>query len=324
MRPIVPCLFVFAVGWWCGRGGAARPAEAAPLASLADVIARADPSVVHVSVQMQGRSPVSRDDGIGSGFVFSADGLICASRHVVAGARQVLVDVVGHGTVAATVVGHDDAVDLTVLRVPVQGLVPLAVGDSRALRVGDPVLAAGSPYRLPHSWSAGIVSGLHRRQVAVDPRAYEDFIQTDAAANLGSSGGPLLDASGRAVGVLTQILTRAGGFQGITLATPIEPVLQAARRIAGARERPSLGIVVREVGGSGGGLEITRVQPGSLAEAAGLAVGQVVRRVNDAPMTTPDELQRVLWALVPGDVLRITVSDRSDARTSRLLEIRIP
>ena len=311
MRSSLPWLLVFVLGWWSGRGDPTRSAAAEPLPAFADVIARVDPSIVHVSVQMQGRAPnASRDDGIGSGFVFGADGLICASRHVVAGARAVSVDVAGHGTVAAEIVGHDDALDLTVLRVPLRGLVPLAVGDARTLRVGDWVLAAGSPFRLSHSWSAGIVSGLHRRQVALEPRAYEDFIQTDAAANLGSSGGPLLDASGRVVGVLTQILTRSGGFQGISLATPIEPVLQAARRIAGAQARPSLGVVVRAAGGAGGGLEITRVNAGSPAESAGLTVGDVVRSVDGVAVNTPDDLQRALWAQAPGARAKLAVVRR--------------
>jgi serine protease Do len=322
MRSSVPWLLVFVLGWWIGRSGPPRSALAEPLPALADVIARADPSVVHVSVQTHGRTPAaSRDDGIGSGFVFSAEGLVLTSRHVVAGARAVFVDVLGHGTVPAEVVGHDDAVDLTVLRVPLRGLVPLALGDSRTLRVGDPVVAAGSPFRLSHSWSAGIVSGLHRRQVAVDPRAYEDFIQTDAAANLGSSGGPLLDASGRVVGVLTQILTRAGGFQGITLATPVEAVVEAARRILGSGEpaRPSLGVVVREAGSPGaGGLEITRFHPGSPAAAAGLLVGDLVVGVDGAPVRTTAEFQRAIWGRAAGTSVRVGVR-----RGTQALEVAV-
>jgi serine protease Do len=220
------------------------------------------------------------------------------------------VEVPGRAAVAAQVLGHDESVDLTVLRVPLQGLRPLAVGDSRALRVGDWVLSAGSPFRLPRSYSAGIVSGLHRTQVALEPRAYEDFIQTDAAANLGSSGGPLLDAQGRAVGMLTQIMTRSGGFQGVSLATPIEPVLAAARRILGggsAGTPATLGIVVEErrTGGSGLGVQITRFLPGSAAQAAGLQVGDLITEVDGSATGSTARVQEVLRGRRAGDRVRV-------------------
>ena len=304
MRTALPWLLVLVLAWRLGQAGAApepAPVPATTAQGFADAVARAEPSIVHVSVQTHGTpARSSRDDGVGSGFVLSADGVVLTSRHVVAGARAILVEVPQRGTVEAQLLGHDESVDLTVLRVPLQGLVPLATGDSRALRVGDWVLSVGSPFRLPRSWSAGIVSGLHRTQVALEPRAYEDFIQTDAAANLGNSGGPLLDAQGRAVGVLTQILTRSGGFQGIALATPIEAVLAAASRIlqrGGGASPATLGIVVEErsTGGSGAGVEITRFLPGSAAQAAGLRVGDVIVQIDG---------QRVGSAALVQDVLR--------------------
>jgi serine protease Do len=314
MRTALPWLLVLALVWRLGQAGAAPAPAPAPAPGFADAVARAEPSIVHVSVQTHGTPPrSSRDDGVGSGFVFGADGIVLTSRHVVAGARAIFVDVPGRGTVEAQVLGHDETVDLTVLRVPLQGLTPLALGDSRALRVGDWVLSVGSPFRLQRSWSAGIVSGLHRTQVAVEPRAYEDFIQTDAAANLGNSGGPLLDAQGRAVGVLTQILTRSGGFQGVALATPIEAVLASASRIVargGDAPPATLGIVVQErgVGGSGLGVEITRFQPGSAAQAAGLQVGDLITEVDGQRTGSTVLVHDVLRAHRAGDRVRVKYS----------------
>jgi S1-C subfamily serine protease len=193
--------------------------------------------------------------------------------------------------------------------VPLSGLAALAVGDSATLAVGDWVLACGSPYALTRSWSAGIVSGLHRRGVAPNPRTYEDFIQTDAAANLGNSGGPLLDASGRVVGVVTQILTRAGGFQGISLATPIEPVLAAARRIAGGlppAAREGLGISVVE-STARGGLELTQVREGGVAALAGLRAGDRITSIDGLAVRTADDLQRVLLGKRSGEAVTLHV-----------------
>lgn len=313
MRAILPWLAVLVLASWWGRAAAGPASPTGPSPSgFADVVARADPSVVHVAVNVHdGPRGPSRDDGVGGGFVLTADGALVTSRHVVAGARSVFVEVGGRPAVPAQIVGHDESVDVTVLRVPLQGLTPLEAGDSRALRVGDWVLSAGSPFALPHSWSAGIVSALHRRHVAVDPRTYEDFIQTDAAANLGSSGGPLLDAQGRAVGMVTQILTRSGGFQGVALATPIEAVLAAARAILGRNGAPppSLGIVVAErgTGGSGVGVEITRFLPGSAAQAAGLVVGDLITEVDGHPAASTSSVQDALRGRSPGERIRLRI-----------------
>ncbi len=284
------------------------PASAGGPADFRDAVARAERSIVHVAVTLPDGAARSRDDGVGAGFVLSADGLVATSRHVVQGARVIAVDVPGHGVVAGQVLGHDDSVDLTLLRVPLTGLVPLEAGRSADLAPGQWVLAVGSPFRLARSWSVGIVSGLHRAQVAVDPRSVEDFIQTDATANLGNSGGPLLDASGRVVGVVTQILSRSGGSQGVTLATPIERVLAAVQRLtSGAGPRASLGATVRAVAAPGVGVEVLRLAPGSAAEAAGLRPGDRVEALDGAPVPDPDALQRLIGARRPGERVRLRV-----------------
>jgi serine protease Do len=311
MHRFLPLALFFDAGWAASRGpGAPAPAGAAPPPTLADVVAAADAGVVHVTTALGLASPPgSRDDAVGSGFVYDADGLVLTNRHVLRGAKQVHVSIAGRGTFEAEVLGQDEATDVALLRVPLRGLSPLPAGDARSLRVGDWVLAAGSPYHLEHSWSVGIVSGLHRSNVGVNPKGYEDFIQTDAAANLGNSGGPLLDASGRVVGMVTAILTRAGGHQGVTLATPIDAVLDAAARLSGrGGARPSLGAVVRELdsrGAAGTGLEVTRFYAGSAAEAAGLRPGDVIESVDGAVVTRAADLQRIVWAKPAGTVFLV-------------------
>jgi serine protease Do len=217
--------------------------------------------------------------------------------------------VAGREPVLAEVVARDPRVDVALLKAPLTGLVPLAAGSTRDLAPGMWVLACGSPYGLERSWSAGIVSGLHRRGVAAQPSTYEDFIQADAAANLGNSGGPLLDPNGRVLGMVTQILTRAGGWQGISLATPVEAVLEAVRRLrggtAGAPEaaRASLGITVRE---RADGLEVAAVAPGSAAEQAGLRAGARLLEVAGQPVASAADVERALWGRRPGETVEMS------------------
>jgi serine protease Do len=312
MRNAFTAAALLLAGWALGRlAPAPGEAGAAGPDAFPEVIARAEASVAHVTTVRAGdRPPASRDDAVGAGFVYRADGLVLTSRHVVQGARRVLVSLAGHGTLEASVVGTDDGADVALLRVPARGLVPLPVGDPSALRPGQWVLAAGSPWRLERSWSAGIVSGLGRSGVGVNPRGFESFIQTDAAANLGNSGGPLLDASGRVVGMVTAILSRASGHQGVTLATPVDVVLEAARRLAGGSvaPRPTLGVVVREGDGRAPGLEVTGFEPGSAAPAAGLRVGDILLAAGGAPLHRIADLQRALWAHPPGHGLRLLVA----------------
>ena len=219
-----------------------------------------------------------------------------------------MVGAPGLALAPARLLGTDDATDIAVLEVPtLAGRAPLPIGRPAALRVGDLVLAAGSPFALPNSWSLGLVSGLGRSGVGVNPRGYEAFIQTDAAANLGSSGGPLLDTDGRVVGVMSAILSRSGAHQGVSLAVPIDVVLDAVHRITGtggASARPSLGASLRPVAG---GLLVTRLEPGGAGARQGLALGDVLREADGVPLATAADLQRVLWALPEGGTLRLVV-----------------
>ena len=326
MRHVMLLVLVFATGWWFGGRGPEPVSAAGGPPDFAEVVRRVDRSVVRVSVRSStASSQRSRDDGVGAGFVVDASGLLLTSRHVVSGAQRIVVTIPGQGPVDATLVGQDEATDTALLRVQARGLRPLATGTPGALRVGQWVLACGSPYNMPNSWSVGIVSGLGRTNVGVGPRAIADFIQTDAAANLGNSGGPLLDAEGRVVGVMTAILSRTGGHQGVGLALPIDMAMQAVARMKGgaaAAQRPSLGVRVRALSTAAdvpAGLLVTGFDPGSAAQSAGLKVRDVILRADNVMMQRAADLQRIVWSRKRWEVVRLTVQ-----RGERRFEIAVP
>ena len=289
-----------------GAEGRSGPAD------FATVVAAADGSVAHVTTLMDGeQAPRSRDDAVGAGFVYAADGL---DRHQPAhppGREAGLRDARGpRGPGGAhRRRGRRDrrrAAQGEPLRAPR----PLPLGDAGALRKGEWVLAAGSPFHLPRSFSVGIVSGLARSGVGTRLRSYEDFIQTDAATNVGNSGGPLLNASGEVVGMMTAILSRTGRSQGVGLAVPVDAVLESVRRLegGGAAARPSLGVVVREQDPRAvrtPGLEVTRFLPDAPGREAGLQVGDVILEVGGVAVPRIADLQRVVWAHDAGTTLPV-------------------
>jgi S1-C subfamily serine protease len=223
-------------------------AAGAPPATLASVVEAdtvervaltASPSVVTIATAgTTDLSPFSMPtSGAGSGIVVSADGLILTNEHVVAGASELLVTFADGSQVAATVVATDAEHDLAVIRAEATGLVPATLADTSALTVGQVAIAIGSPLgTFTDTVTQGIVSGLDRSiDVASDsmqrPRRLAGLIQTDAAINPGNSGGPLLDASGRVVGIIT---ATASGAEGVGFAIPIEVALPLIRQVSGA------------------------------------------------------------------------------------------
>ena len=313
---------------------AMRDARAAPEAAgppdFADVCARTAPGVVGIlnflerPLDVPDPGDVSNtNENVGSGFVWTADGWIVTSRHVTAGARTTLVEIAGRGWVEARLMGDDKVTDVALLKVEVQGapLTPLPIGDPRSLRVGQWVLAAGTPNRLPRSFSVGIVSGLERSDTGANPSGYEDFIQSDAAINLGGSGGPLLDAAGRVVGLNTAILSRTGGFQGVSLSVPIDVVMETARMLRDRRDpaRPTIGVRVRAAEPlqairlpGGAGLVVVEFFTDSSAKRAGIQRDDVILSVDGVLTPTRGALQRALWSRNRGGsvVLRVVRGPR--------------
>ncbi len=268
----------------------ARPALARP--GLADVLPAVSERVVQsvVSVATQHSLSARRrgsppSAGLGSGVIVSADGVIVTNNHVVDGADQVIVALPSGEQQRAAVVGTDPKSDLAVLQLgdPPDDLVPMALGDSNALRLGEIVLAVGTPFGIGQTVTMGIVSAKGRADIGIVD--YEDFIQTDAAINPGNSGGALVDLDGDLIGINTAIFSRTGGSQGIGFAIPTAMAAPIIDSILGqgAVDRGYLGVQIldlpfddRESLGVSGGAMIASVVQGTPAAAAGFQSGDVV------------------------------------------------
>jgi S1-C subfamily serine protease len=263
----------------------ASPAsERSPGLTARDIYRQAAPGVVFVRARsMQAtQSPFEvfprqqENVSTGSGFVLDDKGHILTNAHVVASSTDVRVSFSDHRTVTARVIGKDLDTDLAVLGVSPNGprLHPLELGNSSAVRVGDPTVAIGNPFGLERTLTTGVVSALQRRITAPSGFAIEDVIQTDAALNPGNSGGPLLDATGRVIGVNSQIATGDGssGSVGIGFAVPASTVRRVLPELetVGRVRRPFLGVRGRAVNG---GVLVEIVPPGTPAAHAGIRGG---------------------------------------------------
>jgi S1-C subfamily serine protease len=283
------------------------------VAAIAD---RAGPSVLHVQTLRTGRAPLAG----GSGVVISPDGLALTNSHVVHGATGIEVECADGRTTIADLVGDDPATDIAVLRLAATGLEPLKLADSNALRVGDFVVAMGSPFGLARTVTLGIVSALGRTLPSQDRgRLMEGIIQTDAPVNPGNSGGPLLDVEGNVVGINTAIVL---GGQGLAFAVPSNTASFVAGEILahGRVRRAFLGIHGEEIllpaplarrleRKDARAVAVHAVEPDSPAAAAGLRPRDVVLALRGEPVATVADLHRRLDATaigadVPVDVLR--------------------
>lgn len=258
--------------------------------------------------------------GVGSGFILTADGFIMTNAHVVDGADEVVVTLTDKREFKAKIVGADKRTDVAVVKINATGLPAVKVGDVSRLKVGEWVMAIGSPFGLENTVTAGIVSAKQR-----DTGDYLPFIQTDVAINPGNSGGPLINMRGEVVGINSQIYSRSGGFMGISFAIPMDEAtrvsdqLRANGRVTRGRIGVQIDQVTKEVAESIGlgkpqGALIRGVEEGSPADKAGIEAGDIILRFDGKTIDKATDLPRMVGNTKPGSRAAVTVFRRGASK----------
>ena len=312
------------------------PKSYAELPDFTEIVEEASPAVVKVLVEYESENPRYQEEleelpeylrrffdfrggppvpreraGMGSGFIISGDGYVVTNNHVVENARQVVVRLPDRQEFDAEVVGLDPRSDLAVLKIEGEGLPTLSLAEGRDVKVGQWVLAIGSPFGLDFSVTAGIVSALGRSLPTETGDNYVPFIQTDVAINPGNSGGPLFNLEGEVIGVNSQIFTRSGGSIGLSFAIPASVVRNVVAQIqeTGVVERGWLGVSIQDVDrnlADSFGLDrprgalIAQVGKDSPAEQAGLEPGDVILSFAGEAIETSADLPHVVGLIAPG------------------------
>ncbi|NPC56195.1 DegQ family serine endoprotease [Caenimonas soli] len=258
--------------------------------------------------------------GVGSGFILTTDGFVMTNAHVVEGADEVLVTLPDKREFKAKIVGFDKRTDVAVVKIEATGLPAVKVGDITRLKVGEWVMAIGSPFGLENTVTAGIVSAKQR-----DTGDYLPFIQTDVAINPGNSGGPLINMRGEVVGINSQIYSRSGGFMGISFAIPIDEAIRVSEqlRASGRVSRGKIGVqidqVTKDVAESIGlgkpmGALVRSVESGSPADKAGVEAGDIITKFDGKVIEKASDLPRMVGNTKPGARSTMTVFRRGGSR----------
>ncbi|HXE21572.1 MAG TPA: DegQ family serine endoprotease [Rhodoferax sp.] len=265
------------------------------------------------------RSPRGGEEqprGVGSGFILTPDGYIMTNAHVVDGADEVMVTLTDKREFKAKIIGADKRSDIAVVKISATGLPAVKIGDVGKLKVGEWVMAIGSPFGLDNTVTAGIVSAKQR-----DTGDYLPFIQTDVAINPGNSGGPLINMRGEVVGINSQIYSRSGGFMGISFAIPVDEAMRVADqlRTTGHVTRGRIGVqideVTQDVADSTGlgkpmGALVRGVESGSPADKAGIQPGDVITKFGEKAVAKASDLPRMVGDTKPGARSTVTVFRR--------------
>ena len=270
---------------------------------------------------------------LGSGFIISPDGYVLTNNHVVADADEIVVRLSDRSELKAKLVGADPRTDVALLKVEGKNLPTVKLGKSDALKVGEWVVAIGSPFGFDHSVTAGIVSAKGR---SLPDENYVPFIQTDVAINPGNSGGPLFNLDGQVVGINSQIFTRSGGFMGLSFAIPIDVAMNVAEQIKanGKVNRGWLGVVIQEVNkdlaesfglDKPAGALVAQVADNGPAAKSGLQVGDVILALDGQPIVMSADLPHLVGNLKPGtkvslDVVRAGARKKIDVSIGTLPE----
>lgn len=297
---------------------------------------KATPSVVNITAKIARTSRSNQDDffffpfggrgggggpveGSGSGVIYSENGYIITNNHVVEGASELEVTLSDNRKFKATLVGTDKRTDLAVIKIEAAGLVPTEVGNSDDVRIGEWALAVGNPFELTSTVTAGIISAKGRNiDLLGKNAAIESFIQTDAAVNPGNSGGALVDAQGKLIGINTAIATRTGAFQGYSFAIPVNLVRRVVDDIIsfGDYKRPYLGVSIQELDSDfakelkvdiSQGVVIEGVEEGGSAEYAGVQINDVIVGIDGRDVKSIPELQEVVGRAKVGDTVNLKV-----------------
>ncbi len=264
--------------------------------------------------------PQEADRGVGSGFIIESNGLILTNAHVVEGATTIYVTLTDKREFKAKLLGMDKRTDVAVVKIDTRDLPKLPLGDSSRVRVGEWVLAIGSPFGLENTVTAGIVSAKSR-----DTGDYLPFIQTDVAVNPGNSGGPLLNTAGHVIGINSQIFSRSGGYMGISFAIPIDEAMRVADQLRtnGKMTRGRIGVALGEMTkdiaeslglGRPRGAYVRNVEPGGPAAAGGIESGDVILSFNGRDIAKSTDLPRVVGETKPGTSVPVQVWRKGGTR----------
>jgi S1-C subfamily serine protease len=276
----------------------------------------ASPGVVDIVVTQQstnsggfGFGSTQQTQGEGAGVVYDTKGDILTDEHVVAGAASVKVNFQDGQSASAQVLHTDPSTDVAVIHVnvPASQLHPIPLADSSQAQVGDPVVAIGSPFSLPETATAGIVSQVGRSITAPNNYTIPGAIQTDAPINPGNSGGPLLDASGHVLGLNDQIQTNSGSSAGVGFAIPSNTVARIANSIIAGHPVQHAYVGVELNSRSTGGAGVSSVQPNSPASAAGIQPGDLITAINGKPISSTDQFIATVDSFSPNDTITMTV-----------------
>jgi len=276
--------------------------------------------------------PPSEPSSLGSGFIISEDGYIITNHHVVAGADEILVRLSDKRELSAKIIGSDETSDIALLKVDANNLPVVNIGTSENLRVGEWVLAIGSPFGFDHSATAGIVSAKGRSLPSAN---YVAFIQTDVAINPGNSGGPLFNLDGDVVGINSQIYSRTGGFMGLSFSIPIEVAMEVVSQIkkTGSVHRGWLGVYIQEITHEIAqsfnldkpvGALVSQVIENSPAEKAGLKAGDIILSFNKKPILDSANLPPLVGRVPVGSEIDLKLLRNGQNKTLTVIIEALP
>lgn len=259
---------------------------------------------------------------LGSGFIISSDGYILTNAHVVDGADTVTVRLTDKREFKAKVIGADKRADVALIKIHASGLPKIIQGDPSKLKVGEWVVAIGSPFGFDNSVTAGIVSAKGR---SLPEENYVPFIQTDVPINPGNSGGPLFNMEGQVVGINSQIYTRSGGYMGLSFAIPIDVAMDVANqlRTTGKVTRGRMGVTIQEVTrdladsfglSKAAGALISKVEKGGPADKAGLRISDVILKFDGKPVDSSSDLPRIVAGTRPGTKVMVEVWRKGEVK----------